>query len=63
MDKENKIEYNRLLQIAHKMHLWIFLNSMDEQKTYDELGLTEEENYILGSLGSFTAKINNDQNT
>lgn len=63
MDKENKIEYNRLLQIAHKMHLWIFLNSIDEQKVYDELGLTEEENYILGSFGKIIIETNNDQNT
>lgn len=57
------IEYDRLLQIAHKMHLWIFLNSIDEQKVYDELGLTEEENYILGSLGKIIIETDNNQNT
>ena len=46
-----KIEYDRLLQIARKMHLWIFLNTADEQKTYDELGLTEEENALLRYSG------------
>ena len=61
---DNKpIEYDRLLQIAHKMHEWIFLNSMDEQEIYDSLGLTEEENYILGSLGKIIIKTDNDQNT
>ena len=63
MDKENKIEYNRLLQIAHKMHEWIFLNSIDEQEVYDSLGLTEEENYILGSLGKIIIETDNNQNT
>lgn len=44
-----KIEYERLLKIAKKMHLWIFLNCGDESKVYKELGLTDEENLILGS--------------
>lgn len=43
------IEYERLLEIAKKMHLWIFLNTSNEFKVYDELGLTDEENMILGS--------------
>ena len=45
------IEYERLLQIARKMHLYIFLHSGDEQEVYDELGLTDEENTILGYSG------------
>ena len=57
------IEYDRLLQIAHKMHEWIFLNSIDEQEVYDSLGLTEEENYILGSLGKIIIETDNNQNT
>lgn len=48
-----KIEYDRLLQIAKKMHLWIFLNIGDEQSIYDELGLTKEENVILGYTGEY----------
>lgn len=47
------IEYERLLQIAKKMHTWIFLNSENEQEVYDELGLTDEENAILGYSGQF----------
>ena len=46
-----KIDYERLLKLARKMHLWIFLHSGDEQEVYDELGLTEEENDILGYIG------------
>lgn len=46
----------RLLQIARKMHLWIFLHSDNEQKIYDELGLTEEENKILGYSGQIKLK-------
>ena len=44
-----KIEYERLLKIAKKMHLWIFLNTGNEFEVYKELGLTDEENFILGS--------------
>ena len=47
------IEYERLLQIAKKMHTLIFLHSGDEQEVYDELGLTDEENTILGYSGQF----------
>ena len=44
---------DRLKQIVKKMHTWIFLNSGDEQKVYDELGLTDEENAMLGYSGQF----------
>ena len=48
---ETKIPYERLLIIAKKMHFWIWDHSFNEQEVYDELGLTEEENYILGYGG------------
>ena len=38
----------RLEKIARKMHLWIFLNTDNEKKVYDELGLTDEDNAMLG---------------
>lgn len=44
------ISYERLLEIAHKMHLWIFLHSGDDQYEYEQMGITEEENAILGSI-------------
>lgn len=47
------IEYDRLLEIAKKMHCWIFLHSVDEYEAYDEIGLTDEENAELGSIGTF----------
>lgn len=47
LERENE----RLKEIASKMHLWIFLNSSDEQKIYDELGLTDSENKMLGYSG------------
>lgn len=43
------ILYDRLLEIAKKMHLWIFLHTSNEFEVYDELGLTDEENSLLGS--------------
>ena len=46
------MEYERLLKIARKMHCWIFLHTCDEEKVYQELGLTAEENAFLGSIGT-----------
>lgn len=43
-----QIEYDRLFEIAEKMHEWIYIHSFDTQKAYDEIGLTDEENLILG---------------
>ena len=52
-DLANKeISYDRLLQIARKMHLWIFLHVSNEFEVYDELELTDDENSILGSSKS-----------
>lgn len=45
------ILYSRLLELATKMHTWIFLHTGDEQEAYDEIGLTDEENAILGYSG------------
>lgn len=50
------ISYDRLLEMAKKMHLWIFLNSTDEQSIYDELGFTDEENAELGSIYPITGR-------
>lgn len=51
----------RLLQIARKMHLYIFLHCQNEQEVYDELGLTEEENRILGYSGEIKIKGEDDE--
>ena len=40
-----------LLKAATAMHTWIFLNSADEQAAYDECGLSDEMNMILGYGG------------
>lgn len=42
-----------LLKAAKAMHTWIFLNSGDEQATYDECGLTDEMNAALGYGGRY----------
>lgn len=47
------IPYERLLYIANQMHLYIFIHTGDEQQAYDEIGLTERENQILGYSGEF----------
>lgn len=45
-----------LMKAAKAMHTWIFLNSADEQAAYDECGLTDEMNMILGYGGQFVVE-------
>lgn len=45
-----------LLKAAKAMHTWIFLNTGDEQKAYDECGLSDEMNAALGYGGQFIAE-------
>lgn len=51
-------KYEELLKAAKKMHTWIFLHTGDEQKAYDECGLSDEMNISLGYIGQveFRAK-------
>lgn len=51
--KTCKAQYEELLHAAKKMHTWIFLHSGDEQKAYDECGLSDEMNAALGYGGQF----------
>lgn len=51
------MNYERLLHLARAMHCWIFLHSFDEEEVYKELGLTPEENAILGSAGKIELRI------
>ena len=44
-------ERERLIEIAKRMHCWIFLHTDDEQKAYKECGLTDEENALFGYCG------------
>jgi hypothetical protein len=46
--KEYGLTYERLFEIAYKLHLQIFLLTGDEKSVYDEIGLTDEENALLG---------------
>ena len=50
----------RLLQIARKMHLWIFLHSDNEDDVYKELGLTDKE--LVDKVKSIINEGNNDKN-
>lgn len=54
-------EYNHLLKLAKAMHTWIFLHTSDEQKTYDECHLTDEDNAMLGCGGQFIIKEGGDK--
>lgn len=46
-----------LLKAAKKMHTWIFLNTGDEQKAYDECGLSDEMNAALGYGGQYKISV------
>lgn len=46
-------DYKHLLKIANKMHLWIFNHTFDEQAAYDECGLTDGDNAMLGYGGQY----------
>lgn len=48
------ISKERLMEIAHKMHTWIFIHSGDEYEVYEELGLSDEENLLFGYGGQYT---------
>lgn len=41
-------DFWHLMDISRKMHLWIFRHVFDEQEAYDECGLTDEDNAMLG---------------
>ena len=56
-----KISKERLLEIAHAMHTWIFMNCVGEDELYEELGLTDEENLLFGYGGSVKVEISNDR--
>jgi len=47
-----------LFKAAKAMHTWIFLNSGDEQKAYDECGLSDKMNAELGYYGRFDIERN-----
>jgi hypothetical protein len=51
--KEAADAIEQLLKAAKKMNLWIFLHRGDEQKAYDECGLSDEMNAALGYSGQF----------
>lgn len=48
---KESITKERLLDLCKAMHTWIFLHSGDEQEVYDELGFTDEENFLFGYGG------------
>lgn len=50
-------EYQKLLHAAKKMHTWIILNTVDEQKAYDECGLSDEMNAELGYGGRLVGSV------
>ena len=44
---------DHLLEVAEKMHEWIFLHSADEKEVYRRCGLTDEDDARLGYGGQF----------
>lgn len=56
-DVVEKEKYNKLLRAARRMHEWIFLNSVDEAKAYQECGLTDDDNALLGYIGKMKLEV------
>lgn len=52
----SKITKERLFEIANALHLWIFKNCTNEWEIYEELGLSGEENFLLGYGGRYEIK-------
>lgn len=52
-DVVDREQYDKVLTAAKAMHEWIFLNTADEQEVYDDCGLSDEMNALLGSMGGF----------
>lgn len=48
---------DHLLEIAEKMHEWIFLHSADEGEAYRKCGLTPEDNARLGYGGQLVVEV------
>lgn len=55
--EELKADRDHLLEIAKKMHLWIFKNTFDEYEAYKECGLTDEDDIRLGYGGRFEIEV------
>lgn len=50
-DVVDAAKYEELFQAAVKMHEWIFLHTGNELEVYDECGLSDEMNALLGYAG------------
>lgn len=48
---KEKITKERLLELLFESHKWIFLNCSNEWEAYEEIGFTEEENFLFGYGG------------
>lgn len=60
-DVVEKERYDHVLELARKMHTWIFSNTYDEQAAYDEMGLTDEDNALLGYGGRVEFSVNEER--
>lgn len=58
--EELEADRDHLLEIAEKMHLWIFKNTFDEYEAYKECGLTDEDDARLGYGGRFEIEVKNE---
>lgn len=63
MMKKSADAIEELYKAAKNMHLWIFLNSFDEQASYKECKLSDEMNEKLGYLGSCRYSVKDEYNS
>lgn len=48
MAKKYGLTYDRLFELAYKMHLELFNLIGNEKEIYNKIGLTDDENELLG---------------
>lgn len=53
-DDGSDISYSRLFLLAKRMHRWIYYHSANEKREYQKIGLTDQENELLGYAGGLT---------
>jgi hypothetical protein len=58
---QENITKERLLELCFEMHKWIYLHTGDEEEAYNEIGLTDEENFLFGYRGKLNMEVKIDE--
>ena len=58
---QENITKERLLELCFEMHKWIYIHTGDEEEAYNEIGLTDEENFLFGYSGKLNMEVKIDE--